>query len=99
MKGAMIATAAAVSSAIWQWCTHIMAQWIPMGLEESMMVWFGSVDVGSAGVIDLLGRSSYLVQCYQQLTSQSTKFVWSIINRDYTGVRRRVNLCQSGLYV
>jgi hypothetical protein len=28
-----------------------MAQWIPMGLEESMMVWFGSVDICSA-VID-----------------------------------------------
>jgi hypothetical protein len=47
----MIAAAAAVSSSIWQWCTHLMAQWIPMGLEESMMVWFGSVDVCSA-VID-----------------------------------------------
>ncbi len=44
----MIAAAAAVSSAIWQWCTQLMAPWIPMGLEESMMVWFGSVDVGSA---------------------------------------------------
>jgi hypothetical protein len=28
-----------------------MAPWIPMGSEESMMIWFGSVDVGSA-VID-----------------------------------------------
>ena len=43
----MIAAAAAVSSAIWQWCTQLMAPWIPMGLEESMMVWFGSVDIGS----------------------------------------------------
>ena len=41
----MIAAAAAVSSAIWQWCTQLMAPWIPMGLEESIV---SSVDVGSA---------------------------------------------------
>jgi hypothetical protein len=33
----MIVAAAAVSSAVWQWCTQLMAPWIPMGLEESMI--------------------------------------------------------------
>jgi hypothetical protein len=50
VKGAMIAAAAAVPSAIWQWCTQVMAPRLYMGSDESMVVWFGSADVGSAVV-------------------------------------------------
>jgi len=50
VKGAMIAAAAAVPSAIWQWCTQLMAPRLYMGSDESMVVWFGSADVGSAVV-------------------------------------------------
>lgn len=50
VKGAMIAAAAAVPSAIWQWCTQLMAPRHYMGSDESMVVWFGSADVGSAVV-------------------------------------------------